>query len=204
MLKIFGHPMSTCTRKVLMTCAENETPYDLSLVDFAKGEHKQSPHLGRQPFGQIPAIDDDGFAMYESRAICRYLNDKTSGKLVPTDAKAKALMEQWISVETSNFTPHAMKFIYHHILGRKQDDAVLESAHKSLETALGTMDAHLATHAYFAGDDLSLADISFMPYVEYGMGTPLKELFAKYPNVMTWWTKVSARPAWQKTTGRAN
>ena len=203
MLKIFGHPMSTCTRKVLMTCAENGTPFEMNLVDFAKGEHKQHPHLDRQPFGQIPTIDDNGFTMYESRAICRYLNETQKGKLVPSDPKAKAMMEQWISVETSNFTPHAMKFIYHHILGKKQDDAVLEGAHKALETALGTMEAHLAKHPYFAGNELSLADVSFMPYVEYGMGTPLKDLFAKHPHFMAWWAKASERPGWQKATGRS-
>ena len=74
MLKIFGSPMSTCTRKVLMTLAETNTPYELTTIDFAKGEHKAQPHLGRQPFGQIPAIDDEGFAMFESRAICRYVD----------------------------------------------------------------------------------------------------------------------------------
>ena len=56
-MKIFGHPMSTCTRKVLMTLAETSTPYDFVLVDFAKGEHKQAPHTQRQPFGQVPALE---------------------------------------------------------------------------------------------------------------------------------------------------
>ena len=108
MLKIFGHPMSTCTRKVLMTLAETKLPYEFQLVDFAKGEHKQQPHLGRQPFGHVPAIDDGGFALYESRAICRYLNEKAGGNLVPTDIQGRATMEQWISVETSNFSAPSM------------------------------------------------------------------------------------------------
>jgi hypothetical protein len=53
MIKVFGHPASTCTRKVLMTLAETNTPFELTTIDFAKGEHKQQPHLSRQPFGQI-------------------------------------------------------------------------------------------------------------------------------------------------------
>src|SRR5690242_1347893 len=105
MIKIHGHPMSTCTRKVLMTLAETSTPHEFSLVDFAKGEHKQEAHLRRQPFGRIPALEDDGFELFESRAICRYLNQKAAGTLVPSDAKAHAKMEQWISVETSELTP---------------------------------------------------------------------------------------------------
>ncbi|MDB5213282.1 MAG: putative glutathione S-transferase-like protein [Myxococcaceae bacterium] len=202
MLKIFGHPASTCTRKVLMTCAENDTAYELTTVDFAKGEHKQQPHLSRQPFGQIPAIDDDGFAIYESRAIARYIDEKAGGKLVPKDLKTRAVMEEWISVETSNFSPHVMKFIYHHTFGRAQDAAVLETAGKGLETALGVMEARLAKSPFLAGAELTLADVCFMPYVEYAMGTPVKETFAKFPHVSAWWNKVSERPTWQKTAGR--
>ncbi|MEO6602550.1 MAG: glutathione S-transferase N-terminal domain-containing protein, partial [Polyangiaceae bacterium] len=71
-MKIYGHPASTCTRKVLMTLNETNTPYELLLVDFAKGEHKQPAHLAHQPFGQVPALDDEGFEMYESRAMSRY------------------------------------------------------------------------------------------------------------------------------------
>ena len=83
----------------------------MNVVDFAKGEHKQEAHLRRQPFGRIPAIDDDGFELFESRAIARYLDEKAGGKLVPRDAKARAQMEQWISIETSEFSGHAMKFM---------------------------------------------------------------------------------------------
>src|SRR5262245_48391625 len=76
MLKVHGHPFSTCTRKVLMTLAETETPYEFSVVDFAKGEHKQAPHLEKQPFGRIPVLEDGAFSFFESRAICRYLDEK--------------------------------------------------------------------------------------------------------------------------------
>jgi glutathione S-transferase len=203
MLKIFGHPLSTCTRKVLMTLAETNTPHELSVIDFAKGEHKQQAHLARQPFGQIPALDDDGFAMYESRAICRYIDEKVRGGLVPSDLQLRAVMEQWISVETSNFTPHAMKFIYQHVFHRPQEAAVLEVAGKGLETALGVLDARLAKSPFLAGAQLTLADIGYMPYVEYLMGTPVKETFARFPHVTAWWNRLSERPTWQKIVGRA-
>ena len=203
MLKIFGHPMSTCTRKVLMTLAETSTPYELTVIDFAKGEHKAETHLVRQPFGQMPALDDGGFALYESRPMCRYINDKVGGSLVPKDLQGRALMEQWASVETSNFTPHAMKFIYQYIFQRPQDAAVLEAAGQGLEKATGIMDKQLARTPFLVGAELTLADIFFMPYIEYAMGTPAKELFVKSPHVMAWWSKVSERPTWLKTAGRA-
>jgi glutathione S-transferase len=199
-MKIYGHPLSTCTRKVLMTLAETSTPYDFVLVDFAKGEHKKEPHVHRQPFGRVPALEDDGFAMFESRAMCRYLNEKAAGKLVPADPKGRAKMEQWISVETSEFTPNAMKFVYQHIFHRPQEQAVLDAAGKGLDATCSIMDKQLAETPFLAGSEFSLADVCFMPYVEYVMATPAKEIVAKHRNVMAWWNKISERPAWKKAT----
>lgn len=202
-MKVFGHPMSTCTRKVLMTLAETHTPHEFVLVDFAKGEHKQPAHMARQPFGQVPAIEDDGVELYESRAICRYINDKVNGPLVPRDLVERARMEQWISVETSNFTGPVMKFVYQHIFHREQSPEVLATAATQLEHALGVMEAQLAGHPFIAGATFSLADICFMPYVEYAMATPAKAHFAKFPHVTAWWNKVSEMPSWRKIAGRA-
>lgn len=201
-MKVYGHPMSTCTRKVLTTLVETQTPYELVLLDFAKGDHKQPAHLARQPFGQMPSIEDDGFSMYESRAICRYINEKRKGNLVPADIQGRARMEQWISIETSNFTPHAMKFVYHHVFGWKQDDATLATAGEKMDLALGIMDAHLAANPYMAGETFSIADISFMPYFEYVATTPAKEQLLKGAHVAAWWSRVSERPSWRKVTGR--
>ncbi len=203
MITVYGHPLSTCTRKVLTTLVENGTSHEFVLVDLMKGEHKQPAHLARQPFGQVPALDDDGFKLFESRAICRYLNETAGGKLVPADARSRALMEQWISVETSNFTPHVMKFVYHHVFQRAQEPEVLQAAEAKLTETLGIMDAHLAKHPSFAGETFSLADISFMPYVEYMLMTPAKELFVKWPHVMAWWARVSERPSWKKVAQKA-
>ena len=202
-MKIFGHPLSTCTRKVLMTLAETSTPHDLVVVDFAKGEHKQAPHLARQPFGQVPALQDGDFELYESRAMCRYINDKVNGPLVPRELRDRARMEQWISVETSNFTGPVMKFIYQHVFHREQTAQTIETATEQLSNALAIIDRQLAGHAFIAGDSFTLADICFLPYLEYGMATPAKDLFAKHPHVSAWWNKISERPTWRKVAGRA-
>ncbi|HEY3816819.1 MAG TPA: glutathione S-transferase N-terminal domain-containing protein [Polyangiaceae bacterium] len=203
MVKIYGHPASTCTRKVLMTLAETQTPFEMVVVDFAKGEHKTEEHLRRQPFGRIPALDDDGYALFESRAMCRYLNERAGGKLVPGDMKARGKMEQWISIEMSEFSGHAMKFVYKHVFKREQDAAVLEAATKALETTCAFMDRELAKNQYVAGADFSIADIGFMPYIEYAMGTPAKEIFTKHPHLMSWWGRIGERPTWRKVAGRA-
>lgn len=199
-MKLFGHPFSTCTRKVLLTLAETNTPFELTVVDFATGEHKREPHLSRQPFGQVPAIEDDGFKLFESRAIARYINQKVRGALVPTDLYEYARMEQWISIEACDFSGPAMKFIFHHAFHRPQSAEVLGTAGKALETALDVMDARLAVSIHLAGNDFSLADICFMPYVGYLMGSPLKETIARRTRVDAWWNRVSERPSWQKVS----
>jgi glutathione S-transferase len=150
----------------------------------------------------LPSLDDDGFTLYESRAMSRYVNDKVGGKLVPADVRARAVMEQWISVEYSYFTTPTMKHVFHHVFQRPQEPASLEAAQKELEHTVPVLDAHLAKNAYFAGADFSLADVSYMPYVEYGLTTPLKELFGKHPHFMAWWNRVSERPSWRKVAGR--
>jgi glutathione S-transferase len=203
MLKIYGNPMSTCTRKVLTTLAELNMPFEMSVVDIGSGQHKEEAHLRHQPFGRIPALDDDGFELFESRAMCRYLNEKASGKLEPSDIKARAKMEQWISIETSEFSPHAMKFIYNYAFKRAQEPAVLEAAGKALLVTSGVMEKQLAKTPFLAGGDFSIADIGFMPYIEYAWGTPAKDIFSKHPHLMAWWNKVSERSSWRKVTGKA-
>lgn len=201
-MKVYGNPGSTCTRKVLTALAEHQVPYEFVTIDLAKGEQKQPAHLAHQPFGQVPAIDDDGFELYESRAIIRYIDQKAGGKLTPTDPKLRATMEQWISIETSNFAPHAMKYVYHYVMKRTQDPATLDTAAERLRLALGVMEIQLGRTQYIAGDPFTLADIGFLPYFEYAMMTPAKEIFAEYPNVGAWWSRVSARPSWAKATGK--
>jgi glutathione S-transferase len=186
-----------------MTLAETNTPHEFELVDFAKGEHKQAAHLARQPFGQVPSLQDGDFELYESRAMCRYINDKFKGSLIPSDLRARAAMEQWISVESSNFTGSVMKFVFHHIFQREQTPEALKAAGEQVTNALTIMDKQLAKHPFIAGETFTLADVSFMPYIEYAMATPAKDLFGKHSHVMAWWNKISARPTWQKAIGKA-
>jgi glutathione S-transferase len=70
-IKLYGSAMSTS--RVLVTILEKNLPYELVLVDISKGEHKSDDFKQKQPFGKVPALEDDGFWMFESRAICKYL-----------------------------------------------------------------------------------------------------------------------------------
>lgn len=207
MLTVYGNPMSTCTRKVLCLLDEKGAAFEFSVVDFTKGEHKQPAHLARQPFGQVPAIEHDGFALYESRAICRYLDEVLGGpKLIPGDAKHRAIVEQWISVESANFTPHAMKVLYQLFFGpmrgQTPNPAVVTAARASLQHTLAIVERQLAQTPFLAGTEFTLADIVFLPYIEFLVACGQGDLFAASPAVSAWWARCSTRPSWLKAAGK--
>lgn len=185
-----------------MALAETRTPYDFHLLVLSKGEHKQEAHLRRQPFGQIPTIEDDGFSLFESRAICRYVSAKAQDRLVPSDLHDRARMDQWLSVEQSNFSPAAMKFVYHAVFKRPQEPAVLEAAAAMMEKTFQALSGTLAGSEFIAGERFSLADIGFMPYFEYALSSEARASFEKFPAVMAWWQRVSSRPTWREVVGR--
>jgi glutathione S-transferase len=207
-MKIYGLPMSTCTQKALIVLAEKGTEAELVIVDLGKGEHKQPEHLARQPFGVIPVLDDDGFLLYESRAIIRYLDQKLSGSsLTPSDPKARALMDQWISVENSYFSPHVMTIVHQRLLapmrGAQPDEAVVSKAKSEVAKTLEVAGKALAKQEYLAGGTFSLADVDWMPYVQYLFITGAGDVVTSNEHVGAWWKRVSARPSWVKVAAQA-
>jgi glutathione S-transferase len=205
-MKVYGHPMSTCTRKVLTTLAEKGHEAEFVLVDILKGEGKAAANLARQPFGVVPTLDDDGFILYESRAIIRYLDEKLSGpKLQPTDMKERALADQWMSVEYSYFSGQAMKIVFelvfHKMAGKAPDMDVVKAAREKVGHALDVADKTLAKQDFFGGKALSLADISWMPYVGYLFVAEQGDLITSRPAAKAWWERVSTRPSWKKVAG---
>lgn len=207
-MKVYGHPMSTCTRKVLMTLAEKGASAEFVMVDIMKGEGHGADHLARQPWGQVPVFeDDDGWQLYESRAICRYLDEKLAGpKLTPSDLRQRAAMEQWVSIETSNFTAPAMKIIYQLLfskfMGKEPNLEVAEEGRKGVRKAVAVMERQLAGHSFLVGDGLTLADIFFMPYIEYLAMCGELALITDSERVGAWWNRISERPTWHKVAGR--
>jgi glutathione S-transferase len=206
-MKVYGHPMSTCTRKVLATLAEKGATAEFELVDITKGQQKTPEFLARQPFGVVPVLEDDGFQLYESRAIIRYLDAKLPGtSLTPSDLKERALMEQWISVESSNFSPPAMKAVleifFAPMRGTTPNQATIDEGKAGAAKALEVLDRALAGKEYLAGNQFSLAEVTYLPYFQYLFDTGLGDIVKDRANVMAWWGRISERPSWQKALGK--
>ena len=111
-LKLYGNSRSPSTNRVRLVLGELNVPYELVELNLQTHEEKQPQHVSCSPFGLLPYIvTDDGFTLFESRAICRYLTLTHSGvgKLMPdpSDVKKTALFEQALCVELANFDPLA-------------------------------------------------------------------------------------------------
>ncbi|KAF7295705.1 Glutathione S-transferase [Mycena indigotica] len=190
---------------VAVFLASRKIPFEHIVTVPPAGQPKSPELLAKQPFGQVPYIDDDGFILYESRAICRYLNKKYPGsELTPTpgDIKAEALFDQAWSVETSHFHAAMLKLVtfvvFYPFYGRTVEPEALAEAQKELEAKLDVYETILSKQKYIAGDKLSLVDLF---HLSHG---PLLTRYAdirvmydeKRPNVLRWWKEITAYPEW--------
>jgi len=202
-LKVYGSHLSPFTRLAAAILIEKEVPFELVEVDFAK-DIKSPKYLQLQPFGQVPTIDDDGFILYESRAIAQYIATKYANQgtpLIPTELKANALFHQAASVTTGHFSVYAEKIVselYLKPLVYKlpTNKEVVDSSLKELGIRLDIYDQILSKQKYIAGDDITLADFYHIPYGEL-LGIAGSNIMETRPNVAKWFKEITSRPSWQ-------
>ncbi|KZT29988.1 glutathione S-transferase [Neolentinus lepideus HHB14362 ss-1] len=202
-IKLYGNLFSPCTQLVVLVCKELDIEYELIVLNLT-GDQKKPEYVDTlQPFGQLPALDDNGFILYESRAIACYLTAKAGSPLYPTkEVKALSKYEQAASVEICNFdqfvTTIAWEKIYKAYAGLKTDDARVEEYATTLSGKLDGYEKILSKQRFVAGDNLTLADLFHLPYgaLLSQCGYPWLEN-GKRPNVARWWKEISGRESWQ-------
>ncbi|KAL8807345.1 MAG: hypothetical protein Q9200_004704 [Gallowayella weberi] len=201
--------------RVLVTILEMDLPYEHVLVDIAKGDQKTEAYKKLQPFGKVPALEDDGFFIFESRAICKYLARSGARKytsktrMMPDgDDKAFGLFEQGCSVEQSYFAA-ASETIGTELIIKKMkglgppDEARVSQAEADLDEIFAYYDKVLAQQKYLAGDELTLVDLFHLPNGAALKAFGYKETFEKYPNVDKWFAALQERETWVKAAGLA-
>jgi GSH-dependent disulfide-bond oxidoreductase len=133
-------------------------PYNIHKLDFAANDQKAPDYLKINPNGRIPAIVDDGFAVFESGAIMIHLAEKT-GKLMPTDAHGRSRVIQWLMWQMGGLGPMmGQANVFFRYFPEKIQPAI-DRYQREVRRLLEVMDGHLATHEYLA-DDYSIADIA--------------------------------------------
>ncbi|KAF7547648.1 hypothetical protein G7Z17_g7584 [Cylindrodendrum hubeiense] len=203
---LYGSRGSTNTDRVRLTLAEGGfTDYELVLLNLQKGEQKSEENLKRHPWGKIPVIAfPEGFILYESRAICKYLARKYSFPLLPPDSEveAAALFDQAQSAEMLYFAEPAGKIAFEkfakRFMGLPPDDSVVSDALRSVEMFFDVAERLLQHKDYMAGKDFTLADIYYIPLIQRLFACGYGDVIATREAVSAWWDRCINRPAIQK------
>jgi glutathione S-transferase len=197
---VYGPGYSTYARTVRLALEEKGVDYDLVEVDIITGANKTPEHLARQPFAKVPAFEHDGFELYETDAITRYIDAAFPGPdLEPTDAKSRARMAQAIGIIGGYAYPCMIGQIFIQravmpMIGNSPDEAAIAAAVPQAETCIEALEKLLDGNDYLAGDRLSLADLLLIPVYDYIAQTPEGEkLLAGAPNLRRWWDGVRTR-----------
>ncbi|KAJ7763506.1 glutathione S-transferase [Mycena olivaceomarginata] len=205
-LKLYATPIAGGGSGIVaFVLAEKQIPFELVPVDLSAGHHKGAAFLALHPFGQIPVIDDDGFTLYEGRAICRYLAEKYADQgtpLFPRELQARALVEQAASVEYANFYPAVAKLAVELIAkprtGQPTNPTAVTEGCAALSAVLDVYESILAKHRFLAGDEFTLADAFHLVAAPRLAAEGVDFLTGKGPNVTRWWNELITRPAWVK------
>lgn len=200
--------ISTYVRSVRMALLEKGAEYTLSEVNILAGENKQAGHLGRHPFGKVPALSHDGFTLYETDPILRYLDRVLPGPaLTPTDATKAARMDMIMAIVDSYAYPSmitavVMNRLVAPMLGGTADEAKIAGAMPQATLALSEI-ARLHKDgggAFLAGDAVSLADLLVAPVLGYFSQTPEGGgAMAAHAGLTAWWGSFSKHPHMQAT-----
>jgi len=208
-MKLFALPQSTCTMRILMLLNELNVKYELVPVDLSKGEHKTPEFLERQPFGKIPAMEDDGFRLFESRAIMRYIARKygKDSNLYGTNINEQSTVDTWIESDCNNFNGPISGIVYETVFkkmyGKTTDETVLAEKLTQFDAVLDVYERILSTRPYLTGDHMTIADMSHVPYMYYMIEmAKLKEPFERHPHVYKWYQTLTSTPAWSKTVSK--
>ena len=162
MLKIWGRRNSINVQKVLWTCAELGLAYERVDAGLAFGVNNTPDYKAMNPNGLVPTIDDDGFILWESHAIVRYLARKHGvGNLLPEDARGAADADRWMEWYSTTLWPN-VRPIFHNLVRtppEKRDRVEVEQARKRLAANWDIVDKHLANNNYLAGKSFTIADM---------------------------------------------
>ena len=204
---VYGAAYSVYVRIVRLALAEKGVPCRLCEVDiFAEGGPPPDYHA-RHPFGRIPAFEHDGFRLYETGAIARYIDEAFPGPtLTPADAKARARANQVMSI-VDNYAYPAMVWgvfvegVRAPVQGKTGDAAKIAGALKKSGTCLDALEAIADPDgAALLGGDISLADLYLAPVMRYFTLHPdAAALLAKRRNLLRWWGWMQTRPSMAAT-----
>ena len=201
---VHGVPGSPYVRAVLLTLEEKGADYELAALK--PGTLKQEPHLSRHPFGRIPAFEHDGWPLYETRAIMRYVDAVIpEPRLQPQRPREAARMEQVMNVTDWYLMPQVSRpIVFNRVaaprFGLPVDEEAVAKAIPEARHCIGEIARLLGGNTFMAGDALSLADLLLAPQVSMlALAPEGAAILREHAKLSGWLDRMEARPSMQAT-----
>lgn len=200
--RLFGADYSVYVRIARLALAEKGVACEQVPIDAFMEGGVPADYLARHPFGRIPAFEHDGFALYETGAITRYVDEAFPGPaLQPADPRQRARCNQIISIADSYAYPALVWGLFVERiekparLGVTDEDAIALALGRSRMCLAAVADL-LGPHRFLAGEAPSLADLHLAPMLDYALKTGEgRDLLAALPPLAAWWKRLAARPS---------
>jgi glutathione S-transferase len=198
MLKIWGRVNSVNVKKALWAAEELGLKYERVDAGMQFGVTKTPEYLKMNPNSLVPTIEDDGFVLWESHTIVRYLAAKHGmGTLCPADLRARADAERWMDWA---FTfQNAMRAVFWGLIRtppEKRDHKAIEEGKVQSAKLAEVLDKHLGSRGYVAGDAFTMGDIPIGCEVQRWMRVPIER--PAFPRVQAWFDRLRERPAFRQ------
>jgi glutathione S-transferase len=202
MLKIWGRNTSSNVQKAMFAVGELGLSHERIDIGGAFGKNREPAYLAMNPNGLVPTLEEDGFLLWESNSIIRYLAAKFgAGTLEPADLRTRALASKWMDWQLSVLGPAITPVFWGMIRTppEKSDHAAIEAGKKSTTAAMTMVEEQLGKTAYLAGDAFSYGDIPVGV-----MAYRYRELVPDRPalkNFERWYAAISSRQAFKDQVG---
>jgi glutathione S-transferase len=198
MLRIWGRVNSVNVKKALWAAEELNLKYQRIDAGMEHGVVKTPDYRKMNPNSLVPTIDDDGFVLWESHAIVRYLAAKHgAGTLWPADLKQRADSDRWMDWA---FTFQAsLRAVFWGLIrtpAEKRDLKAIEDGKKRCGELLAIPDQALAHRPYVVGNSLTIGDIPLGCHVQLWMRLPIER--PSHPNLERWFERLGTRAPFRK------
>lgn len=194
MLHLYGSALSSPTNKVRYVANYLNIPFEFHSMNLASGEHRTPEFLKINPYGKIPAINDNGFCLAESNAIIRYLADKQSSSLYPQNLEERAIVDQWIDFSSQhilvNFSKIMFNTYFYKLAGKTPDERSLQEGRQFLDQYLPLVEKQLSSHPFIAGNAITLADLVLIASLDVSELSQVN--LSTYPHITAWRKKLMA------------
>ncbi len=186
-MNIYGHFFSAPSNKVRYCASALGLDFTYHHVDLQQGEQQHPDFLDINQLGKVPAIEDNGFVLSESDAICRYLANK-SGKLYPDEIQTRARIDRWMDIAAQTVLLQMSKILFNRffapMLGEEPNQTSIDEGQRNLAVILPHINTQLTQTKYLGGNELSIADISMLAAIDpFDM---IEIDLSIYPDIQQW------------------